>query len=268
MMQNNRGFNRGGPGGPAPDGQKKRLNTQVLKRLFSYMGNYRPQMALVVVCILLSAVAGVSGGLFLQTLIDDYISPLIGQPSPVFTPLLHAIMLLGGIYVIGIVASFCSMRMMAVIGQSMQKKIRDQLFSHMQTLPIKYFDTHPHGDTMSRFTNDIDTLRQMISQSIPQLVNSVVTITFVFCAMIYTSIPLSIAIAVMVFSMLTVVKKLGGKSGKYFKKQQGSLGKLNGYIEEMLHGQKVVKVFCHEEDAKKTFDELNDTLREDAAQAF
>lgn len=247
---------------------KTPVKSTTIKRLMSYVtGQYKAQFALVMVCILISSLAGVAGSLFLKTLIDDYIAPLLLQENPVFTGLLQAILIMAGIYLAGVVATFIYNRLMVVIAQGVLKKIRDGMFSHMQSLPIKYFDTHPHGNIMSHYTNDTDTLRQMLSQSIPQVVSSIVTIIAVFIAMLSTSIYLTVLVIVMIFIMMFVVKKIGGKSGSYFKKQQQSLGQLNGYIEEMIHGQKVIKVFCHEEKAKQGFEELNEELRNNATEA-
>lgn len=247
---------------------KTPVKSTTIKRLMSYVtGQYKAQFALVIVCILISSLAGVAGSLFLKTLIDDYIAPLLLQENPVFTGLLQAILIMAGIYLAGVVATFIYNRLMVVIAQGVLKKIRDGMFSHMQSLPIKYFDTHPHGNIMSHYTNDTDTLRQMLSQSIPQVVSSIVTIIAVFIAMLSTSVYLTVLVIVMIFIMMFVVKKIGGKSGSYFKKQQQSLGQLNGYIEEMIHGQKVIKVFCHEEKAKQGFEELNEELRNNATEA-
>lgn len=241
---------------------------RTIKRLMSYVtGQHKAQFILVLVCILISSLAGVAGSLFLRTLIDDYIAPLLLEENPIFAGLLKAILIMAGIYLAGVVATFVYNRLMVVIAQSVLKKIRDGMFSHMQSLPIKYFDTHPHGNIMSHYTNDTDTLRQMISQSIPQVFSSVVTIIAVFCAMLSTSVYLTVLVIVMIFIMMFVVKKIGGKSGSYFIKQQQSLGQLNGYIEEMINGQKVIKVFCHEEKAKEGFDELNAELCKNATEA-
>lgn len=246
-------------------GQKADWKT--IKRLLSYLRNYKLTFTAVLICILVSSVAGVVGSLFLQTLIDDYIAPLLTQQDPAFGGLVKAILKMGGIYLIGVLATFIYNRLMVTIAQGTLKKIRDDMFSHMQRLPIRYFDTHTHGDIMSRYTNDTDTLRQMISQSIPQLFASVVSIAAVFCAMLYTSLYLTVFTLLSVFGMLFFAKKLGGKSAKYFIKQQKSLGEVNGYIEEMINGQKVVKVFCYEQKAEENFDKLNDELRDNAVKA-
>lgn len=238
------------------------------KRLFSYItGRYKIQFILVVICILTSAFASVSSSIFTGTLIDEYITPMLGVQSPVFSGLLRALFGMACIYLLGIIAGFTYNRLMAIIGQGVQKQIRDEMFSHMQTLPIRYFDTHTHGDIMSRYTNDIDTLRQMLSQSIPQMLSSLINITFVFCAMLYLSIPMTLIVVVMVFVIFKTISTVGGKSASFFIRQQASLGKVNGYIEEMMNGQKVIKVFCHEDETKEEFDQLNEALCQDATAA-
>ena len=248
---------------PKPKNQGK-----VIKRLLSYMdAPNRIRMAVVLVCILISALAGVMGSMFLKTLIDDYIEPLLAMDTPVFTGLLKAIGTMALIYLIGVATTFTYNWLMVNVSQGILKDIRDDLFSHMQHLPIKYFDTHTHGDIMSRYTNDTDTLRMLISQSIPQLFNTVITLVSVFIAMVSTSIPLTVLVLVIVALMLVLTGKIGGMSGKYFVRQQKSLGAINGFIEEMVTGQKVIKVFCHEEHAKADFDRLNDQLRSDSARA-
>lgn len=246
----------------------KNVNKNTAKRLLSYItGSYKWLFGVVLLCILVSSVAGVAGSLFLQTLIDDYITPLAQAVTPDFSGLLRVMSFMAGIYLIGVIATFTQMQLMAVITQKIQKKIRDDMFSHMQTLPIKYFDTHTHGDIMSIYTNDTDTLRQMISQSIPQVFSSLITIVTVLAAMIYLSPWLTLMVIVIAFLMMLVTKKIGGKSAKYFIRQQEALGSLNGYIEELINGQKVVKVFCHEEEAKAEFDRRNEELRENSDKA-
>ena len=249
------------------DGLKK-INKNTIKRLLSYItGTYKFLLVIVFICILTSAVAGVLGSLFLQVLIDDYIAPLALEVNPVFTGLLKAICIMGGIYFIGVLSTFLQTRIMAVITQGMLKRIRDDMFSHMETLPIKYFDTHAYGDVMSIYTNDTDALREMISQSIPQVFASLITIVTVFAAMIYLSPWLTLMVVVIIALMFFVTSKIGSKSANYFMRQQESLGNLNGYIEELINGQKVVKVFCHEEQAKEEFDRRNEILRENADKA-
>ena len=257
-----------GPGrnhGPRP---KVENPGKVLKRILAYvMQQYKVQVILVLCCILLAVFAQVQGTLFMQTLIDSYILPLLAEKSNDFSGLAHAILRVACFYGVGILAVFIQNRTMARITQGTLKNLRDELFVHMQTLPIKYFDTHAHGDIMSVYTNDIDTLRQLISQSLPQLVNTIITVVSVFLSMLYLSVPLSILTLVMVGVMMLATKYLTGNSGKFFLKQQQELGKVNGYIEEMMNGQKVVKVFCHEDAAIREFNELNDELFHSADRA-
>ena len=219
------------------------------------------------VCIALNAGAMVTASLFLQILIDDYITPMLASASPEFAPLFRVMLVLGGIYLVGILASLFYNRTMAVISQGILKEIRDQMFSHMQTLPIKYFDTHSHGDVMSHYTNDTDTLRQMLSQSIPQLFSSVITIVAVFFAMLSISFWLTLFVIFLIFFILRIAAVIVRKSGNYFVRQQEAIGDVNGYIEEMINGQKVVKVFCHEEKAKEKFDEKNEELCQESSKA-
>ena len=245
--------------GMMTDGRK--LDVKTAKRIIVYITkNYKKQLFLVIICILVSSVSGVIGSLFLQTVIDDYITPLLNVSNPVFTGLLKAIGVMAVIYIIGALAGYLYNRIMAVISQSVLKDIRDEMFSKMQTFPISYFDTNTHGDIMSHYTNDTDTLRQMISQSLPSLISSLITIVAVIFAMLSISVLLTAFIIIFVFFMLYVTKKIAGKSGKYFINQQQSLGKVNGFVEEMINGQKVIKVFTHEEKAKEDFDKLNEEL--------
>ena len=239
-----------------------------LKRLIGYIakGN-KARLAIVFVLLLISTIASVASSLFLKSLIDDYIAPLIGQSAPDFAPLFGALSMMACIYLAGMLASYLQTRLMIPVAQGTLKTIRDDMFSHMQTLPIKYFDTHTHGNVMSYYTNDTDTLRQMISQSLPNAVSSIISITAVFIAMLSTSVWLTLLMFVFLSLMLWVVKNIGGGSAKYFVKQQQSLGKVNGFIEEMIGGQKVVKVFCHEQQNQKDFDVLNDEFRENATKA-
>lgn len=248
--------------------KKQNISMQTLKRLFGYITrDYRKQFAIVVICIILSAAASVSGALFLQKLIDNYITPLLSVENPVFTPLLKAICTLIAIYLVGIVSTYIYNRTMTVIAQGTEKNIRDEMFSKMQTFPIKYFDTNTHGDIMSHYTNDADTLNEMISRSMPQLISSSVSIIAVFCSMLYVSWQLTIFVVAFVAIMLVVSKNIAEKSGKYFVEQQKSIGKVNGYIEEMINGQKVIKVFTHEEKAKEEFDKINDKLCDNMTKA-
>ena len=238
-----------------------KINPKTLKRLLSYITKYyKKQFIIVIICIILSAVASVSGSLFLQTLIDNYITPLLSTPNPVFTDLFKAICSLGLIYVVGIISTYIYNRTMAIVSQGVLKTIRDEMFSKMQTFPIRYFDTNTHGDIMSHYTNDADTLREMISRSLPQLITSFVSIIAIFCSMLYVSVPLTIFVLFFVFLMLQVTRKVAGRSSTYFVAQQKSLGKVNGYIEEMMNGQQVIKVFTNEEKAKEGFDKINEEL--------
>jgi len=257
-----------GPGRNAGPRPKVENPGKVFKRILAYvMKQYKFQVILVLCCILLSVFAQVQGTLFMQTLIDSYILPLLAEKSNDFSGLLHAITRVACFYGVGILAVFIQNRTMAKITQGTLKRLRDDLFVHMQTLPIKYFDSHAHGDIMSVYTNDIDTLRQLISQSLPQLVNTIITVVSVFLSMLYLSVPLSVLTLIMVGAMMLATKYLTGNSGNYFLKQQQELGKVNGYIEEMMNGQKVVKVFCHEDAAIKEFNELNDELFHSADKA-
>jgi len=250
------------------DPRKPKANTSTIKRLLSYIKkDYQGLFWIVIIAILISSAAGVIGSLFLEVLIDDYITPLLGMEHPVFTGLLKAILIMTGIYLLGVISTLIYNRLMVVISQGVLKRIRDEMFDHMQELPVKYFDTHSHGDIMSHYTNDTDTLRQMLSQSIPQVFSSVITIVAVFGAMIITNIHLTIVVILCVLLMFFISKTIAGKSSNFFIKQQRSLGETNGYIEEMINGQKVVKVFNHEEEAKKQFDVLNEELCHNATEA-
>lgn len=249
-------------------GVKVKNPMKTLKRLIGIiMKKYKFHMIFVFIFILLSVFANVQGTLFIQTLIDDYITPMIGRPNPDFTPLLMAIARVAVFYLLGAGATFAYSKIMVYVTQGTMRDLRSDIFSHMESLPIKYFDTHKHGDIMSVYTNDVDTLRQMISQSLVQIFSSVITIVSVLASMIVLSIPLTLLTLFMVFVMLFVVKNLAGKSGKYFLAQQTDLGKENGYIEEMMKGQKVVKVFNHEKKSIEEFKELNDKLFDSAYNA-
>ena len=248
-----------------PKGQNP---AKTLKRLMGIiLKNYTPHCIVVLLCIFGSAFVSVKGTLFMQTLIDDYILPLMSQSNPDFRPLGMAIMKLALFFVAGALMTYTYNRIMVNVSQGTMKKIRIDVFTHMESLPIKYFDTHAHGDIMSIYTNDIDTLRQMISQSIPQLVNSAATIVSVFISMIILNIPLTILTLIMVAIMVFTTGNIAGKAGSYFMKQQKSIGELNGFIEEMMEGQKVVKVFCHEEESIKDFNKLNEQLFDSANNA-
>ncbi|WP_416386785.1 ABC transporter ATP-binding protein [Blautia producta] len=241
---------------------------KILKRTLGYMmKNYKGLFAVVVVCIVATALATLSGTLFMQKLIDDYIIPMTKMSDPDFGPLKKALLMLIGIYAVGVLCAFAYNRIMVYISQGTLRYLRVDLFTHMESLPIKFFDTHAHGDIMSVYTNDVDTLRQLISQSIPQVVNSAVTIVITFVSMIVLDIPLTLLTLVMIGIMMITTKQLSGKSGRYFGEQQKNLGRVNGYIEEMMEGQKVVKVFCHEEKSVKDFRKLNEELRDSADKA-
>ena len=246
--------------GKSPLSIAKRLMGEILKE-------YKLHCIIVLICIFGSAFANVKGTLFMQKLIDDYIVPMLNNSSKDFGPLAAAIGKIAIIYGIGVVMMYAYNRIMVNVTQGTMKRIRQEMFEHMESLPIKYFDTHAHGDIMSIYTNDTDTLRQMIGQSLPQLINSVASIINVLISMIILNIPLTVITLVMVSFMLFTTKNIAGKSGKFFVKQQKDLGTVNGYIEEMMEGQKVVKVFCHEEESKERFNELNDELFDAANKA-
>ncbi|MBQ2896949.1 MAG: ABC transporter ATP-binding protein [Clostridia bacterium] len=249
-------------------GKKAKNPKKTLKRLFGIIiKENKIRFIGVIIGIIVSSLTGVLGSMFTGILIDDYITPLIGSPNPVFTGLLKAILIMAVIYFIGLSATFIYNRFMVTITQGTLKKVRDDLFSHMQTLPLKYFDSHTHGNIMSHYTNDADTLRQLVSQSIPQMFSSVITITSVFVAMVSRSVYLTIFVLVFIFGMTKIAGKVGRESGKNFAAQQKTLGQINGYMEEMIHGQKVVKVFCHEDEAKEKMDELNELLCDNATKA-
>lgn len=243
-------------------------NSDALKRVFQFLfENYKFQFLAVAVCIIISVLANVQGTLFMQTLIDDYITPMLKTGSKDFGPLAYAIRKVIVFYAIGVAAAYVQNLIMVYVGQGALKKLRDQMFEHMEALPISYFDTHAHGDIMSTYTNDIDTLRQLISQSIPQIFNASLTIVAVLVSMIRLSLPLTGVTLLMVAVMFIVTGKIAGLSGKYFGKQQKDIATVNGNIEEMMNGQKVVKVFNHEEESIKRFTELNEQLYESASKA-
>ena len=245
-----------------------KVKKDTVKRLFQYIVKpYKFRLVIVLVSLILSALASVAGSLFLQTLIDDYILPLAQTSSPVFGGLLHAIVIMAIIYLVGVITNYLYNRIMLTVSQGTLKSIRDDMFSHMQTLPIRYFDTHTHGDIMSYYTNDADTLRQMISQSIPNVISSIITVVTVFISMLITSFWMTLFTIFTLCCMFVVIRKIASKSGAYFIQRQQTIGKTNGYIEEMINGQKVIKVFCHEEENKEQFDKLNEILREHTYQA-
>ena len=244
--------------GPRP---KVKNPGQTFKRLLGLiLKNYKFHLITVFVCIIISVFSSVQGTLFIRNLIDDYIVPMLSQPAPDFTPLIFAILRVAAFYLVGAAATYAYSKIMIYVTQGTMRDLRCDIFRHMESLPIKYFDTHPHGDIMSVYTNDVDTLRQMVSQSMPQIFSSAITIVSVLVSMFIISIPLTLITLGMVFAMMMVTKTIGGKSSKYFLAQQVDLGKENGYIEEMMQGQKVVKVFNHEKKSIEEFNELNETL--------
>ncbi len=263
----NKNAPNGGPrrGMPRPKVENPgKLFKRIMGYVFQYYGG---QMVVVVICIVLAVVANVQGTMFTRTLIDSYITPMIGQENPDYGPLLGAMGRVAGFYLIGIAASYIQQRVMVYVNQGTLKRLRSELFEHMESLPIKYFDTHAHGDIMSIYTNDIDTLRQMISQSLPQLLNSAITIVSIMAMMLVLSIPLTLITMLMTALMLVMTIFVTKKSGRNFIAQQKNIGKLNGFIEETMTGEKVVKVFCHEEESIKKFDELNEELFQSAYKA-
>ena len=254
--------------GPGKGMRGPKNQGQTIKRLMSYIiGKYKFQFAAVLLCIVISAIAGVKGSMFLQTVIDGHIAPLLKMENPVYSGLLKAILQMAVIYAFGVVAALLYNVIMTTIAQGVLKDIRDEMFSHMQGLPVKYFDTHTHGDVMSYYTNDTDALRQMLTQSIPQMVSSVITITFAFFAMLTTSVHLTVLVLLCLVVILKTSKLITSRCGKYFMRQQKALAEVNGYVEEMINGQKVVQVFCYEERSKQKFDDINDELFNDAYNA-
>ncbi|WP_331674304.1 ABC transporter ATP-binding protein [Enterocloster asparagiformis] len=256
-------------GTAAPGGGKGAANPlTVMKRVLAYMlKSYKFHFMAAVACILGAALATQRGILFMQVLIDDYILPLAGTDHPRFGPLAAALLSLAGTYLLGILCSYGYNRIMVTVSQGTMRNLRVELFTHMESLPIKYFDTHAHGDIMSIYTNDVDTLRQLLSQSIPQVINSAVTIVIAFVSMMTLDVPLTLITLCMVAVMLFTTSRLSGKSGVYFGRQQRDIGAVNGYIEEMMEGQKVVKVFCHEEKTLEDFRRINNRLRDSANNA-
>ena len=251
-----------GPGGRVRGSMPKLDHPgQLLKRLLKYVTrNYLIQCIVVLACIVISVAANIQGTMFTKTLIDSYITPLLISDQPDFTNLAYAILRVAGFYAIGVAATLVYSQIMIMVTQGTMKRLRVDVFTHMESLPVKYFDTHSHGDIMSIYTNDIDTLRQMISQSIPQIINSSITVVGVLISMLILSVPLTVVTLIMVGVTLAATKKCAGMSSRYFVAQQSALGKLNGYIEEMMNGQKVVKVFCHEEKSMEAFERLNEDL--------
>ncbi len=248
--------------------EKKTKKSKTVFRLLKYVfTTYKLQFFIVLVSIIISSLANVVGIQFIQRLIDDYIVPLIGNQNPDFSSLLTAIAGMAGIYVVGVIATYIYNRLMINISQGILNRIRTEMFDHMQTLPIGYFDSHSHGEVMSTYTNDVDTLRECLSQSIPMVFSAIVSMVTVLVSMFTTNIYLTLVVIAMVIIITFVSRYLGGNSSRYFVKQQEDLGKVNGFIEEMIEGQKVVKVFCHEEETKKKFDELNENLCDSGARA-
>lgn len=260
----------GGPGGPRGRGPKPQINNpgKLFARLMGYIfKDYAIHCIVVVFCIVFSVFANLQGTMFMSTLIDDYIAPLIGQQNPDFSGLFYAICRVGIFYLLGAAAMYAQTRIMVNVTQGTLRNLRNEMFTRMEELPIKYFDTHAHGDIMSTYTNDIDTLRQMISQSITQLINSAITIVGALGSMIVLNIPLTVVTLLMVGVTLMATKKIGGLSSRYFMAQQRDIASVNGYIEEMMNGQKVVKVFTHEEESLEQFNKLNDQLFDSADNA-
>ncbi len=246
----------------------KEYDGKTIKRLMSYIyGHAKGLFVLSAVCVLISTAANTVGSMFIQVLIDKYIEPLLLSDHPVFNGLIKVLVIMGVVYLVGALCTLLYSQFMVNISQGCLKNIRDDMFNHMQTLPIRYFDTHTHGDIMSHYTNDTDTLRQFISQALPQLFSCAVSVIFSFCIMLYYSIPLSLVVVVVTILILFITRYIAGHSTRYFAKQQVSLGNINGYIEEMLEGQKVIKVFCHERKAEEGFDKKNRQLYEDSKNA-
>lgn len=246
---------------------KPAFNKGTVKRLLTYFKPYRFRLAFVVFCIIATSLTQVSTSIYLQILIDDNITPLLKMENPVYSGLIKTLLVMACIYAVGVFCGYMYNRLMAIISQNILKDIRDEMFAHMQTLPIKYFDTHSHGDVMSYYTNDTDTLRQMLSQSIPNIISSVMSIVAVFFAMVYQSVWLTLIVLLFVVLVLAIVKRIAGNSGKYFARQQASIAEVNGYVEEMMNGQKVIKVFCHEDATKEEFDRKNEELCHNATNA-
>ena len=249
------------------DGRKAKNPKKTLARLLSFLKPYMGRMIAMVVCIILASVIQVISNNSLGVIIDDYIAPMLGQAAPSFAPLIRFLFIMAAIYLAGIIASFLQHWIMVPVGQGVQKTIRDTMFRHMQKLPIRYFDSHPVGDLMSRYTSDIDTLRQMITMAIPQCITSAITILVIFVAMLIKSPILTAIVILSVIGIFYITKTVAGKSAKFFIAQQRALGKVNGYVEEMISGQRVVKVFTREETCREEFDKLNDELRSNAFQA-
>jgi len=258
-----------GPGGRGMrgDGRMAKDVKGTIKRLLSYVARYKLRLILVFLCIVGNSVASVMSSAFIRTLIDDHITPMVAAVNPDFTGLAWALVRMAVIYLVGMTCAFCYNRLMVTVSQGVLKTVRDEMFAHMQTLPIKYFDTHSHGEVMSHYTNDTDTLRMMISQVLPGAVSSVISIVSVFVAMISQSVWLTMFVVLFTFIIVTVTGKISARSGKFFVKQQQSIARVNGYIEEMINGQKVVKVFNHEDETVEEFDRRNNELCKNATSA-
>ncbi len=244
-----------------------KFNKDSFKRLLKYMKKYKISYIIVIICIIINSLTTVASQVFLKSLIDNYITPLIGQEHPIYTELIHFLGVMAIIYLTGVAATFIYNRLMIFVSQGILKDIRDDMFNHMQTLPLSYFDRNSHGDIMSKYTNDTDTLRQMVSQSMTSLIHSVLTMIATFVSMLVLNYKLTLFVVIGLIIMIFISKKIVVASGKYFMKQQDSLGAINGYIEEMIEGQKVIKVFTHEEEAKRDFDKLNEELFNNSAKA-
>ena len=259
----------GGPGGRGQRPLEKPKNVgTTIRRIFSYMKEFKPMIILVVVFIIISALASVIGTSFLQRVIDDCIKPMLdGETSEGMSKLIKTLTVMGIIYVIGAASTFCYARIMLNVSTKTLYKIRVDLFTKMEALPIRFFDTHTHGEVMSRYTNDVDTLREMLSNSLASFISAAITVTGVFVMMVYYSWQLTLIVILLFFVIVKLTAFIGSRSGAYFKEQQMNVGKANGYIEEMIEGVKVVKVFCHEDKAKREFDVINDDLRKAATKA-
>ncbi len=265
---NARGVRMGGPrGGQIPVGKLPTLSKGTFRRFMSYFGRSKLRVVIVMICIAISAFATAYGSVFIRSVIDDYITPLIGSANPDYSGLARSILVMLAIYAVGVLSTFIYHRTLIPVSQGIQRSIRDDMFSHMQELPIRYFDTHPFGDTMSRYTNDTDALRQMLTQSVPQTLSAFLSVIIVFVMMISMSVWLTILVVVTAFLMLFVSIRVAGGASKYFIGQQEALGSVNGYVEEMINGQRVIKVFNHEDETKKEFDRRNEELCRHATRA-
>ena len=256
-----------GPGGGRGKFEKPQNAKATFSRLLKYMLGFRWQLPIVAICIIISALSGVAGTYFIRPFINNYIVPLIGKQNPDLSGFIHLIGIVALIYILGVIATYVYQRLMINISTGVLRQVRIEMYEHMILLPLKYHDSHSHGELMSRYSNDTETLREMMSQSIPQLFSAVLTITGVFVMMLVISPLLTVLVVIMLMLMMFVAKKIGGRSAGYFIRQQRELGKLNGYIEEMTGGVKVVKVFCHEQQTKAEFDQLNENVCDAAKNA-